>query len=338
MNVLLTSAGRRTYLINYFKQALKGEGKVFASNSIYTYSLSQADCYVLTPQIYDEGYIDFLLEYCRTNKIDVVISLFDVDLPVLAENKSKFKKIGTDVIVSDPYAIDICNDKWKTYNFILELGLRQPHTYISLDDAKQALQSETIHFPLILKPRWGMGSIGIYKVDNINELDVLYEKLHREIFKTYLRFESAIDKDSCVLIQEIIEGQEYGIEVLNDLKGNYVTTLAKRKIAMRAGETDIAEVISPDDFIAIGKMISGKLKHIANLDVDVFLTDTGEIVVLEMNCRFGGQYPFSHLAGANFPKQIIEWCKGKETNERCIKTRNLVACKELIPVVISDKD
>ena len=65
MNILLTSVGRRTYLINYFKKALKGEGFIYASNNVMTYSLSQADRYVLTPQIYDEIYIDFLLKYCQ---------------------------------------------------------------------------------------------------------------------------------------------------------------------------------------------------------------------------------------------------------------------------------
>ena len=36
MNILLTSAGRRTYLVEYFKEALAGHGKVYASNSIDT--------------------------------------------------------------------------------------------------------------------------------------------------------------------------------------------------------------------------------------------------------------------------------------------------------------
>ena len=49
MNILLTSVGRRTYLIEYFKEAMKCVGKVFASNSEYTYTLSHADEYVITP-------------------------------------------------------------------------------------------------------------------------------------------------------------------------------------------------------------------------------------------------------------------------------------------------
>ena len=80
MNILLTSVGRRTYLIHYFQQALNGEGKVFASNSVMTYSMEQADSYVITPQIYDDSYIEFLLSFCVKNEIRAIISCFDIGI------------------------------------------------------------------------------------------------------------------------------------------------------------------------------------------------------------------------------------------------------------------
>ena len=79
-------------MVEYFKQALNGKGKVFAANSILTYTLKQADDYVLTPNIYDDCYISFLLSYCKEKDISAIISLFDIDLPVLAKNKEFFEK------------------------------------------------------------------------------------------------------------------------------------------------------------------------------------------------------------------------------------------------------
>ena len=89
MNILLTSVGRRTYLIEYFKEAMKCVGKVFASNSEYTYTLAHADEYVITPIIYDKKYIDFLIQFCKQNNITAIISLFDIDLYVLSKNKKE---------------------------------------------------------------------------------------------------------------------------------------------------------------------------------------------------------------------------------------------------------
>ena len=120
MNILLTSAGRRTYLIEYFKDALRGDGMVYASNSVFTPTLAAADGYVVTPQIYDEGYIKFLLNYCADKDIMAVISLFDVDLPVLASNRTAFEDRGIKLIVSNAEFIKICNDKFLTYKFFTE--------------------------------------------------------------------------------------------------------------------------------------------------------------------------------------------------------------------------
>ncbi len=338
LNILLTSAGRRTYLVNYFKEALKGIGLLHASNSVMTQTLYQADKFVVTPQIYDENYIDFLIDYSKKENISAIISLFDIDLPILSKNKGKFIAEGINVVVSDIDIINICNDKWKTYNYLLNLGLNQPKSFISLETTLNALNHNEILFPLILKPRWGMGSIGIYEVDNKEELDFFYRKLKKDIFNTYLHYESSEDTESCIIIQEKIKGQEYGLDLFNDLKGEYVSVIPKEKIAMRAGETDIAKIDYNPQLVEIGKTIAKSLKHIANLDVDCFILPNNTVYILEMNCRFGGQYPFSHVAGANFPKQIVNWLLGMETNTSLIEAENnIMACKELVPIIITKK-
>ena len=182
MNILLTSAGRRTYLVEYFKKALCGQGKVYASNSIDTYTLHQADGYVITPAIYDKEYINFLISYCKKNRISAIISLFDIDLPVLAKHKDDFEKEGIKVVVSDYNVTQICNDKWSTYEFLVRLGLPQTPSYLNLENLKNDIAEGVVNYPFILKPRWGMGSIGIYKACNEQELLVFYAKLHKEIF------------------------------------------------------------------------------------------------------------------------------------------------------------
>lgn len=334
MNILLTSVGRRTYMVEYFKKALKGTGLVYASNSIDTYTLHQADDYVITPQIYDDNYVAFLLSYCEKHDISALISLFDIDLPILSKSKSRFEQVGIQLVISDYLVTQICNDKWKTYQFLSKIGIKQPKTFISLSEAENALAEKRVSYPLFLKPRWGMGSIGIYRVENKTELEVLYAKLHREIFCTYLKYESSVDIDACILIQQAIHGQEYGVEIFNDLNGNYVTTFAKKKISMRAGETDVAETVDAFPFSEMGERIAKELRHVANLDVDCFVEEDGGICVLEMNCRFGGQYPFTHNAGVNEPQQIVNWLEGKDTDFSLLRQTNGVrSCKELYPVV-----
>ena len=336
MNILLTSAGRRRYMIDFFKNALENLGKVYASNSVLTYALLKADDYVITPNIYDDNYISFLIDYSKKNNIDCIIPLFDIDLPVLSANKEKFDNNGIRLVLSDYKQTLICNDKWLTYEFLQSIGLPQKRSYVKLDLLLDALDKKVVNFPFIIKPRWGMGSIGVYLVENIDELEILYKKLKKEIFSTYLSFESEANKEECIIMQEYIKGEEYGIEILNDLNANYVATFAKKKISMRSGETDIAKTINISDFESLSHLISINLKHVGILDIDCIKDDEGNLFVLEMNCRFGGQYPFTHNSGVDVPKQIVEWLLGKPTNLNLLKQKdNIMSCKDINPVIIS---
>ncbi len=337
MNILLTSAGRRSYLVKYFREALGGEGLVHAANSsALSTAFLYADKTVVTPLIYDDNYIPFLLEYCKENNIHAIISLFDIDLMILARNKAKFEAMGVKVIVADESSIDICNDKWNTYQFCLREGIPTAKTYVTLSDALAAIKSEEVAYPLYIKPRWGMGSIAVYKADNEEELIVLYKKAQREIAQSYLKYESAIDTEKCVLIQQSLQGQEYGIDVINNLNGEYRNTVIRQKFAMRSGETDAAIIADNPRIRAIGEKIGSALRHPANLDADIFLVDDTPYL-LELNARFGGGYPFSHVAGVNVPLAIIKWLRGEEVSPDllCAKV-GTCAQKELVISLFSN--
>lgn len=330
MKILITSVGRRGYLVKYFKEAIGELGEIHVSNSSeLSPAFTYADAAIVTPLIYDESYISFLMEYCTKNQIDAIISLFDIDLLVLANHKQEFEEIGVKVIVSDAEIIEICNDKWKTYNFLKENGFYTPTTYLELDKALEDIKASVLSYPLILKPRWGMGSISIYEAESEEELKIFYKKIDRQIKKTYLKYESKNTEGSNVLIQEKIAGQEYGLDIINDLDKNYQMTIVKKKFAMRAGETDCAMTIENNILEACGKKLSHTLGHIGNLDVDVFWHEERPYI-LEMNARFGGGYPFSHAAGANLPRAIIAWLQGERMDASWFEVKkNVISHKDI---------
>ena len=317
MNILVTTLADGS--IRLFKEAVGKDGKLFASNSKMTSALLKADEYVLTPLIYDKSYIDFLISYCKKNDIKAIISFTEFDIVVLVKNKELFKQNGIALLLSDESVIKICTDKWKCYNFLLSIGLKQPKTYIDKNLLKEDLQLGAISFPLIFKPRWGLGSIGLFQVDAFEEIDVIYGKIYNKFINSISKHQDEQNTGFCVLMQETIKGEEHGMDILNDLEGNYVTCVPKRKMNKGFGEKIVlSQIINDQKFEDVAKTISFNLKHISNIDVDCFLDETGEIVVIEINCRFGGQYPFSHFAGTRFQKQIIEWLEGKETSNEYI--------------------
>lgn len=311
MNILFTCAGRRNYLLNYFRESLNGKGKILAADmQITAPAMAVADIPVVVPDVYSENYVDIILEICQREHVHAIISLNDLELPVLAAKKKRFDDAGVKLIVSEENVIDICFDKYKTFLFGQQFGIYLPETYLTLGKAIEGINSGNLRFPLVVKPRWGSASVGIEFPVNIEMLELAYRLVSLKISGSMLHEVSKQDPDNAVLIQEKINGTEYGLDILNDFSGKCVQVYVKEKLAMRAGETDKAILRNKQDLVDLGFRIGNALGHIGNLDCDIFESN-GRYYLIEMNPRFGGGYPFSHIAGANYPDAICTWIEGK---------------------------
>lgn len=336
MNILFSCAGRRNYLIKYFND-LKQEYDIFTlatDMQLSAPALSDVDEAILVPSIYSEDYIPILIAICEDKGIDMIISLNDLELPLLSENRTKIEATGAKLIVSSQEVIDICFDKKRTSDFLFSVGLRSPKTYTSLVKAKEAIKAGSLKFPLVVKPRWGSASIGIHFPEDEKELEMSFYLEKLKLSRTILATASEQDIDHAILIQEKIEGKEYGLDVINDFTGVNRTVIVKEKLGMRAGETDKAITRDNSTLRSIGQVIGEKLKHIGNLDCDVMESD-GNYYVLELNPRFGGGYPFSQEAGANIPKAYIQWLLKEEADISCFKVefnKAFSKCERLIDI------
>lgn len=308
-------------MVDYFKEALRGEGLVFVANSVMSPALCRGDGHFLTPLIYSEDYIPFLLEKCRELEISLLVPLFDIDLPVLAKHRAEFEAAGTLLAVSDPEMLSCCNDKFRMYEKLVSAGIGTPRTWLSYEEAVQETGCGRVSWPLMVKPRFGMGSLGLVRAYDEAELKTAEKMCAREIRDTYLRYESAAAPDAAVVIQEVCSGQEYGLDVICDLKGSYVTTIVRKKMGMRSGETDEAVILGSQDpeyekLSLTGERLAAALSPRGLIDVDVMMDRERGPFVIDINARFGGGYPFSHLAGADVPRAYVLWMKGLEQEGR----------------------
>lgn len=334
MNILITSAGRRAYLVDYFKN-VEGIDKVYASNSVYSIALQHADGHFITPLIYSENYIASIMQYCKSKNIKAILSLFDADLLILSKHKGEFELNGIRLLVSNENFITTCNDKWETYKFLKSLDIRTPLTYLNKEQLHQNLNREDSSFPIIIKPRWGTGAIGVHIAHSTEELDVLSNVCEREIFDSYLKYESNITPDAPIIYQQFISGEEYKLNIINDLNGNYVETFAIKKIAIRSGETDIGETVSNSLFIDIARKIAQNSHHIGILSVDCIVSEN-KIYIIEFNCRICGIYPILHLAGLNYPKILSDWLHNKVTDINLLKvTTGIKVIKDITPTILA---
>jgi carbamoyl-phosphate synthase large subunit len=335
MNVLLTCAGRRNYLIEFFQNELGGRGRVIACDtSVAAPALAAADEGIIVPAMDDPGYFDALLAICLEHQVRLLISVNDLELGGLARRAEDFREIGTIPVVAPPSVISTCQDKWTTFKLLRSCGISTPDTYLCPQRVREALATGALRYPIIVKPRWGSSSIGFERIDNDRELTLAHEwgmiQVRRSIFWKLSQGEC----EQCLVFQEQLQGDEYGLDVVNDLEGNHVATLVRRKLVMRFGNTDRAMTVEDDRLEHLGEVIGRRLQHLGSLDCDVMMTERGP-QVLDLNPRIGGGYPFSHVAGANIPAALLAWANGQEADPAWFKTRTGVVasrCDEMMIV------
>ncbi len=295
MNILILSAGTRNKVVQFFKNELGDEGRVIATDcSNLAPAVYDADAFYLVPRIDAPGYMDRILDICREEKIDAVLSLIDPELSMIANEADRFREAGVTPIISGYELVETCFNKYKMAELFTKEGLKTAKCYLSTDEFHRARQDGEIDYPVFVKPVCGSASIHINRVSSDKELEGLF----------------AMYDD--LMIQEYMSGQEYGVDVYTDMiSGRCTSIFIKKKIKMRAGETDKSvSVHIPKLFDEIKGFVE-KVGFRGIIDIDIF-EKNGEYYFSEINPRFGGGYPHAYACGVNVPKYIIDNLKGIE--------------------------
>ncbi|AIY79498.1 ATP-grasp domain-containing protein [Clostridium botulinum] len=295
MKVLLTAIGKRVQLINHLK---KNNYVIGVDCGDLAPAIQFVDKFYKIHKYNEKEYIDDLIKICKKEKVDLLIPLYEKEFLILCENRGKFKDVATILLLSNKDIIEICNDKWKTYKFFLDNNINTPISYCK-NDIEQLLECEKVkimQFPFIIKPRDGMGSSNVFKINSIKEL---------EFFKEY------VDN---YIIQQYVDGIEYTVDVLCDLNGNVISIVPRERIEVRSGEVCKSKAVYDKRIINSTLDLCQKLKGIGPLTIQCILTKNNEIKFIEINPRFGGGVPLSFECGVDYGKFFNMFVEGKEVN------------------------
>lgn len=298
MNILILSCGTRNKIVQYFKKELGGKGLVIATDcNEFAPALYDADKYFIVPRMDNKNYLNVILDVCKKNNINAVLSLIDPELSLIAENKERFLELGITPIISDFDIIEMCFDKYNFYKFLVKNGLKTIRSYVDKELFYKDLEARIIDYPVFVKPVRGSASINISKVTSKDEINLLF------------------DKHDNLMIQEFMDGIEYGADVYIDMiSGEPVTIFTKEKIKMRAGETDKSVSVKDEKLFELIKRLVKIAGFKGIIDIDIFKVN-GEYFISEVNPRFGGGYPHAYECGVNIPGMIINNLDVKENKD-----------------------
>ncbi len=292
--VLISSAGRRVELVRGFRSALGGlglDGRVLAADrSPLSSALQTADEGFLVPSCDDPAFLPEMVELCHKHSVDLIVPTIDPELPVYAAARDEFAAAGTAVAVASAELVAIAADKRRTHEWLIG------HSFPTVGQATPAevrAEPEAWAFPLVVKPRHGSAAIGVSLVHDAAEFDLA----------------ARVDD---VVVQTLASGMEYTVDALVDRSGRCVCAVPRRRIEVRAGEVSKAVTVRSAELEALAVAVCAALPGpYGVITLQIFHDDaTGQMAVIEMNARFGGGFPLSREAGADYPRWLLEEITG----------------------------
>ena len=299
MNILILSAGTRNKIVQYFKKAIGTKGRVIATDmSELAPAVYEADKFYKVPRMTEEGYIDVIFDICKKESITGVLSLIDPELSLLAKHKEDFAALGVTVIGSSYELCERALNKMQMYEWLTEHGYSCAKSYLDKEKFYQDLEAGSINFPVFVKPVCGSASIAISKVYDKDTIELLFSH------------------NDNLMIQEFLNGQEIGADVYIDMISSEVVSIfTKKKLVMRAGETDKAVSFKDDKLFYLIEKFAKESGWKGQIDIDIFEVN-GEYYISEINPRFGGGYPHAYECGCDHMTLILNNLIGEKNQQQ----------------------
>jgi carbamoyl-phosphate synthase large subunit len=296
MNVLITSAGRRVSLVRAFRHEIRSvypEALVLAADMEPQLSAAchAADKWFRAPPVVDASYAERLLSICKQHDVSIVVPTIDTELLILAESREMFAKEDVHLIVSDAGFIRDCRDKRRTASLFREQGFETPRLF----------DKTAPSFPAFVKPYDGSLSADTCLLRTAEDVQSHHLANDRLLFMEY------IDPD---------EHDEFTVDMYFDASHSLVCAVPRRRIFVRGGEINKG-VTSKEVLLPLIRQRLSKLQGARGcINAQFFVSrSSARTVAIEINPRFGGGYPLSYRAGANYPRWIIsEYLERKSLN------------------------
>jgi carbamoyl-phosphate synthase large subunit len=277
--VLLTGVGKRYDIVSAFSQHAF---TIAVDPSPLAPARYAADVALAPPRIDDPEYVAFLQEAVARYEVSAVVPLTDLDIEVLA---------GADLpaFVPDADVARATYDKYETHELLLRHGLPSPPTCLPEDEPES--------YPVMVKPRRGSGARSIHPAADAEQKD---------FFVRYV--------DEPVMVQRLMQGPEFSIDLLCDLDGRCLNAIPRTMIESRGGESIKGTVIADPELVELGRAVGEALPVRGPCTVQAFRDREIGLGITDVNTRFGGAFPapmYAARPGRTYPELIVRMALGE---------------------------
>jgi len=286
-NILILSAGRRVRLTEFFRNSLT---ELIPGAQVYCadHKPERSPACLLSndtiqhPRFEDAEFDAALRSTCEQYDIGMVIPTIDEGLEKLATLRNQFLVSGVKIITAESDLVKICCDKRLTNEFFQQRNIQTANRFCC----------EVKKYPIFIRPIYGSGSIDCVKINNAEEFEHFGFSPNSYVFDQYY---SSTEYD------------EFTIDLYYSENGHLLGFVPRQRLLVRSGEV----CNSVTEFHELFDGICGQINHIEGMRGVACLQllvdrERNSAIGIEINPRFGGGYPLTHLSGANFTSALIK--------------------------------
>jgi carbamoyl-phosphate synthase large subunit len=264
----------------------------------------------IVPPGRSEGFVDAVDAVCRADGIDVLISTVDVELPPLAARRAD---LVSTLAAPSAETLECALDKWRLAQRCAG-QLPVPRTRL-LDEEATVAEWD---FPVIVKPRRGAGSRGVRIVTSRADLE-------------------ALGRDTDLIVQEYLPGDEYSVDVLADAVGRVVAAVPRTRTRVDSGVSIAGRTVHDDALESTASAAARAIGLSGVANVQLRRAADGTPSLLEINPRFPGALPLTIAAGVDMPSYVLDLALGLPLPEQ-VAFREIANVRFLEDVFIDPGD
>lgn len=292
MNILITSISAKVQLVQAFKDAVRPLGGLIVGTDMDEKCCAShfVDAFVTLPPDGSAAFATSLLETCRKYNVDLIVPTRDGELLQLENLRRELTALGVVLPLPKQEELRTCLDKQRFHDFCVQNGFPVLPT-VNPDDKES--------FPLFVRAINTTNGKVAYEVPDLKVWEMLgLDRTHH-------------------ICQPICTDNEYSVDLLMDLNGNALQAVARHRQRLVNGESWRSEIVSNPALEAMVMAVGEKLGLLAHNLVQAFVSDDGQIHLIEVNPRFGGCSNLSVAGGLESPRRIIQMVQGN-MEEACI--------------------
>ncbi len=271
--------------------------------SLYSKYVAEQFVYV-SPKVNQEKFVAEILAQAKKLQVEdgekpIVFCFSDATLLTLVRDLQVLKEY---IVISLPAleSVEIASDKVQTYELAKSLSIPTITTY-------QEYEFELVTYPAVVKNRHSI----VWKQGKSQSGSATFVFSKDELLVQFKKIKKETGEDP--LVQQFIQGEEYGVEMVC-CEGEPCAIFVHKRIrslSPQGGAAVVKETALETEEVALMRMYAQKLAHTLKWHGPIMIefkidSETGEVLLMEINGRFWGSLPLAVRAGVNFPMMVYQ--------------------------------